>query len=165
MFEMRAEYSMRRLVAVLAGANVRFTNKTFRELVGNMLRAENSNIGGVVGSRHFPMAKRTLKELMRNLLRATDSVRILVVVNVAITLANNAMAGASGGFVVGKKSDDDICCDVGRGHLAVANMAWRELMIIMLWVTISIRILIALLVGASLRWPVWPISRTWQEVM
>ena len=102
MFEMRAEYSMRRLVAVLAGANVRFTNKTFRELVGNMLRAEKSNIGGVVGSRHFPMAKRTLKELMRNLLRATDSVRILVVVNVAITLANNAMAGASGGYVVGK---------------------------------------------------------------
>ena len=30
MFEMRAEYSMRRLVAVLAGGSVRFTNKTFR---------------------------------------------------------------------------------------------------------------------------------------
>ena len=94
MFEKRAEYSMRRLVAVLAGANVRFTNKTFRELVGNMLRAENSNIGGVAGNRHFPMAERALRQLMRILLRATDSVRILGVVNVAVTLANNAMAGA-----------------------------------------------------------------------
>ena len=50
--------------------------------------------------------------------------------------------GAGCGKVVDKRFDVNIACGVGRGHFALANMTWPELLGMTLWTEDSMGILV-----------------------